>query len=81
MYRALAETRLQKSILFGNISTHVDGDVFAYNRVKKGNPGYLVAVNLGDDVAEFSLKKPEEEEEDDDDADEEKEEPKDKLPW
>ena len=48
VYRGLAELRHQRAILFGGIDYLTNGTVFAYNRVKKGNPGYLVAANLGD---------------------------------
>ncbi len=71
VYKALAEMREQKSVLYGECETHVDGDVFAYSRVKKGNPGYLVVVNTGDQEREVSLKANTEEDE----------EAKDPLQW
>ena len=40
--------RIQQSILFGSTDFRVNNTVFAFSRIKKGNPGYLVAVNFGD---------------------------------
>ena len=58
IYRALAALRQEPSILFGNFNSTVAKDnVFAYSRVMKGNPGYVVAVNLADEVvADINLK-------------------------
>ena len=51
IYRALAALRQQPSILHGSFDTMVaNGTVFAYSRVKKGNPGYVVAVNLDEEA-------------------------------
>jgi hypothetical protein len=50
IYRTLSQLRQQPSILFGSFNASVsNGTVFAYSRVKKGNPGYVVAVNLGEE--------------------------------
>lgn len=49
--------RHHKSVLFGDIDYHVNGTLFAYNRVKKGNPGYLVAVNLGEETIQADVSK------------------------
>ena len=47
IYRAMAALRQQPSVLYGSFDTMVaNGTVFVYSRVKKGNPGYVVAVNL-----------------------------------
>lgn len=48
VYMGLSHIRRDKSILYGDMETYFDDNVFAYNRIKKGNPGYVVAVNLGD---------------------------------
>ena len=51
IYKALAALRQQPSILYGSMDTMVtNGTVFAYSRVKKGNPGYVVVVNLQDEA-------------------------------
>ena len=50
IYRALASLREQPSILFGSFKYVTNGTVFAYCRVKKGNPGYVVAVNLDEEA-------------------------------
>jgi len=50
IYRALATLREQPSILFGSFNSTVNGTVFAFCRVKKGNPGYVVAVNLDEEA-------------------------------
>jgi glycosidase len=56
IYRTLSKLRQQPSILFGSFNTIVcNGTVFAYSRVKKGNPGYVVAVNLGEEVTGIDL--------------------------
>ena len=47
MYKELTELRSSDSILYGETNFFTNGTFFAYNRVKKGNPGYLVAVNFG----------------------------------
>jgi len=53
VFRQLANLRSESSsVLFGSVDTLVNDTVFAFSRVKKGNPGYLVAVNLGDEDLE-----------------------------
>lgn len=55
VFRALGEMRQQKSILYGETTFRTDGEVFAFTRVRKGNPGYLVAVNFGQEEATADL--------------------------
>jgi alpha-glucosidase len=50
IYRELAKMRQQQSVLYGIMSSKAENNVFAYSRVKKGNPGYVVAVNLGNEM-------------------------------
>lgn len=47
VYKELTKLRYSDSILYGNTNYYTNDSVFAYTRVKKGNPGYLVAVNFG----------------------------------
>lgn len=60
VYQALTAMRSHKSILFGSVNTTADAatGLFAYNRVKKGNPGYAVVANLGDSDLEAAFLKP-----------------------
>ena len=46
VYKELAKLRTSDSILYGETGFFINETVFAYSRVKKGNPGYLVAVNF-----------------------------------
>ena len=46
--RAVAKLRNQQSVLFGTFNTYANDTIFAFNRVRKGNPGYLYVVNLGE---------------------------------
>merc|ERR1712226_444355 len=54
LYRLLAENvRSQDAVLYGDLgvnSTFVknEGNVFGLTRVKKGSPGYVLVINLGD---------------------------------
>merc|ERR1711874_809822 len=54
-----AKLRHQDAILFGNLrpeDSFVKGqDVFGMVRVKKGSPGYLFLINLGDTLVESDL--------------------------
>jgi len=52
LYSLLAnKLRHQEAILFGDLNTNstfvVDDSVFMLTRIKKGNPGYLLAMNIG----------------------------------
>jgi len=51
VYQELTKLRYSDSILYGDTRFFSNGSVFAYTRVKKGNPGYLVAVNFGKEEA------------------------------
>ena len=53
-----AKLRHQDSVLFGEMegSTFVmDQNVFGLTRVKKGNPGYLLLANFGDEEMELDI--------------------------
>jgi len=47
VYKELTKLRYSDSILYGTTNYYTNASVFSYTRVKKGNPGYLVAVNFG----------------------------------
>ena len=47
VYRKLAALRHQQAVLYGDIEYHTQDSLFAYRRMRKGNPGYVVAANLG----------------------------------
>ena len=55
VYKALAEKRHERAVLFGELDMMANGTVFAYNRVKKGSPGILVAANLGSEAVTADL--------------------------
>lgn len=59
IYQKLALLRHQESILFGetNAFSAVDGKVFGLTRVKRGNPGYLLAMNLQEEDVEVDFSK------------------------
>uniref|UniRef100_A0A1B6KEH6 Glycosyl hydrolase family 13 catalytic domain-containing protein n=2 Tax=Graphocephala atropunctata TaxID=36148 RepID=A0A1B6KEH6_9HEMI len=52
-YKELVEARESPSILHGSLQLHVFNgtSVFAYTRIKSGNPGYLVLFNTGTEEA------------------------------
>ncbi len=50
VYRAVSALRDTPAVLFGSSHFHVSGPVLMLNRVRKGNPGYLLAVNLGSEA-------------------------------
>merc|ERR1711874_538690 len=56
-YRELAKLRHQEAILFGStrIFTMKNNTVFGLTRVKRGNPGYLLLINLDDKSTEVDL--------------------------
>lgn len=47
VYQQLSKLRHTESILYGTTTFMTNGTFFGYARVKKGNPGYLVVVNFG----------------------------------
>lgn len=47
IYREMASLRHSETILFGSVATNVTDTVFMMARIKKGNPGYLVISNMG----------------------------------
>ena len=50
VYRKLASLRHQQAVLFGDIEYHTMDSLFAYRRMRKGNPGYVVAANMGNEA-------------------------------
>lgn len=57
MYHALIEARKSPSILYGIMKTSTfNNTVFAYTRLKSGNPGFLVVSNIGDETAVVDLR-------------------------
>jgi len=56
-YVALAKLRHQEAILFGRTDFFVknNGTVFGLTRVKRGNPGYLLLINVGTSPTEVNL--------------------------
>uniref|UniRef100_A0A0K2TSQ6 alpha-glucosidase n=1 Tax=Lepeophtheirus salmonis TaxID=72036 RepID=A0A0K2TSQ6_LEPSM len=57
-YKALAKLRLSDAILQGEFNSKViDGEVFTYSVVKKGNPGILVIVNFGEAESDSDISK------------------------
>lgn len=48
MYKQVSDLRDSEVLLFGNLETRVDENVFILARLKKGNPGYLLITNFGD---------------------------------
>jgi len=57
IYKKLALLRHQESILFGEINAFVYEPVFGLTRVKRGNPGYLLAINTLDKPVEADFSK------------------------
>jgi len=59
IYKKLALLRHQESILFGetNAFSLNSEKVFGLTRVKRGNPGYLLAINLKDEAVEVDFSK------------------------
>lgn len=51
VYQELTKLRYSDSILYGDTRFFKNESVLAYTRVKKGNPGYLVAINFGKEEA------------------------------
>lgn len=56
-YVKLAELRHQEAILFGEMETFLKNNetVFGLTRVKRGNPGYLLLINLSDKETKVNL--------------------------
>jgi len=51
VYKELTKLRYSDSILYGDTKFYTNDTIFGFTRVKKGNPGYLVAVNFGKEEA------------------------------
>lgn len=57
MYHTLIEARKWPSILYGTTKTNTfNNTVFAYTRIKSGNPGFLVVTNIGEETATVDLR-------------------------
>ncbi|XP_040573552.1 maltase A3 [Lepeophtheirus salmonis] len=54
-YKVLAKLRMNDAVLLGSFDPVLEGDVFGYSRIKKGNPGLVVLVNFGEDNALVDL--------------------------
>ena len=57
-YKMVAELRETQTILFGDTKILVEEDtpnVFVMSRIRKGNPGYLLISNLGDEEATMDI--------------------------
>lgn len=59
MYKQVSSLRDSEVLLFGNLETRVDENVFILARLKKGNPGYLLINNFGDTEKIVSVFEPE----------------------
>lgn len=46
VYAELAKLRSHEALLMGDVHTHAMNSTFVLTRVKKGNPGYLLAINF-----------------------------------
>lgn len=59
LYKELVEARATPSIMYGTREFAVIGNnaVFAFTRIKSGNPGYLVAFNTADEEVTVSFSK------------------------
>jgi len=62
LFSSLAnKLRHQESVLFGEVNTNTtflmgpEEEVFGMTRVKKGNPGYLLLINLGEPDSELTV--------------------------
>ena len=51
VYKELTKLRYSDSILYGDTKFYTNDTIFGFTRAKKGNPGYLVAVNFGKEEA------------------------------
>ena len=57
-YKMVAELRETQTILFGDTKILVEEEtpnVFVMSRIRKGNPGYLLISNLGDEEATMDI--------------------------
>ncbi|RZF45929.1 hypothetical protein LSTR_LSTR008306 [Laodelphax striatellus] len=58
LYKTLVHLRATDSFLYGDTKSYalLNDTVFAFTRIKSGNPGYLVVFNVGEKRADVSLK-------------------------
>ena len=54
-YKMVAELRETQTILFGDIGFIIEENTFVMSRIRKGNPGYLLISNLGDNEASVDI--------------------------
>ena len=55
IYREMTNLREDEAILFGKTNIFVQEDTFVLSRVKKGNPGYLLVSNFGENPTTLDL--------------------------
>jgi len=55
IYREMTNLREDEAILFGDTNIFVQEDTFVLSRVKKGNPGYLLVSNFGENPTTLDL--------------------------
>ena len=55
IYRQMTNLREDEAILFGDTNIFVQEDTFVLSRVKKGNPGYLLVSNFGENPTTLDL--------------------------
>lgn len=54
-YKMVAKLRETQTILFGDTGFIIDQNSFVMSRIRKGNPGYLLISNLGDNEASLDI--------------------------
>ena len=54
-YKMAAELRETQTILFGDTGFIIEQNTFVMSRIRKGNPGYLLISNLGDNEASLDI--------------------------
>merc|ERR1712020_648753 len=51
----MGELRETQTILFGDTGFIIEQNTFVMSRIRKGNPGYLLISNLGDNEASLDI--------------------------
>jgi glycosidase len=54
-YKMVAKLRETQTILFGDTGFIIEDQTFVMSRIRKGNPGYLLISNLGDNEASLDI--------------------------
>ena len=57
LFQKLSQLRTQKTILFGTLDIREVEGCVVVSRVKKGNPGYLLVINLTDKTVQVDASK------------------------